>query len=176
MIMSFCTHRICQDPPKGVGVCIVDPEKRKVLLGLERFGKYRGKFNLCAGSLEPEDGGCAVNAAKRELREEFKVVVPNFDKCFCFRRPEMFRLVMIGPTPVLVGYVDSDSWKASELSSRMQEAIDDEGLPGTHKEMQEAQWFPWEDHTSMLWSRFARIAVKKVMTRPCRAPHFVKAY
>jgi 8-oxo-dGTP pyrophosphatase MutT (NUDIX family) len=163
--MACCQHRMCQGLPKGVGVCIVDPEKRKVLLGLERFGKYRGKFNICAGSLEPEDEGCAVNAAKRELREEFKLSIADFEKCFCLRRPESFRLVMIGTTPVLVGHLSVDSLRASELTAKMQEAIQDEGLPGTHKEMEAAQWFPCDEHASVAWSRFARVAIKKVLGR-----------
>lgn len=163
--MVCCQHRMCQGLPKGVAVCIVDPEQRKVLLGLERFGKYRGKFNLCAGSLEPEDEGCAVNAAKRELREEFKVSIAEFEKSFCLRRPESFRLVMIGPTPVLVGHVSANAFRACDLTAKMKEAIEDEGLPGTHKEMEEAQWFPCDDHASVAWSRFARVALKKVLSR-----------
>ena len=163
--------------PKGVAVCIVDPCQRKVLLGLERFGKYRGKFNLCAGSVEPEDGGCSLNAAQRELREEFKLTIPDFEQRFGLRRPNMFRLVMIGPTPVLVGQMSSESLDASDLTARMKDAIDDESLPGTHKEMEEAQWFPWDDHTSIQWSRFARVAVKKVITRIFPSPTaFAKAY
>lgn len=167
MASCCCKHRICHASPKGVAVCIIDPKQHKVLLGLERFGKYRGKFNLCAGSLEPEDGGCAVNAAKRELHEEFKLTVPTFDfeKSFCLGRPDMFRLVMIGPTPVLVGHFDANTLDARDLTFKMKEAIQDEVVPGTHKEMDEAQWFPWDDHVSIVWSRFARVAVKKVLSR-----------
>lgn len=171
-----CSHRICQGDPKGVAACIVDPDQRKVLLGLERFGKYRGKFNICAGSLEPEDEGCAVKAAKRELREEFKLSLDkDFDRYFCFRRNEVLRLVMIGPTPVLVGYVDANAMDPIDLTTKMKTAIEDETLPGTHKEMEEAQWFPWDDHDSMLWSRFARVALKKIMSRPSRTGYYPKA-
>lgn len=163
--MVCCKHRICQNAPKGVAVCIVDPSQRKVLLGLERFGKYRGKFNLCAGSLEPEDGGCAVEAAKRELREELKLSIANFDDYFCLRRPETLRVVMIGPTPILTGHFDASTLDARGLTSKMKEAIEDEGLPGTHKEMEEARWFAWDDCDSMIWSRFARMTMKKIMGR-----------
>jgi len=161
---------MCQCLPKGVAVCIIDPDQRKVLLGLERFGKHRGKFNLCAGSLEPEDEGCAVNAAKRELREEFKLSVADFEKSFCQGRPGGggFRLVMIGPTPVLVGHLSANSVHSSELTARMKDAIQDDGLPGTHKEMEEVQWFPCDDHASVAWSRFARVAMKKVLGRAVR--------
>lgn len=165
--MPSCSHKICQNEPKGVAVCLVDPEKKKILLGRERFGKYRGKYNLCAGSVEPEDEGCAVNAAKRELSEEFKLIVHDFDKFFgLVRRNELsLRLIMIGPTPVFVGYFDTDTLKQEDVSQLMQAAISDDALPGTQKEMEEAKWFPWDEHVSMEWSRFARIALKKFMNR-----------
>jgi 8-oxo-dGTP pyrophosphatase MutT (NUDIX family) len=158
-------HNICHDTSKGVGVCLVDPDAQRVLLGLERFGKYRNKFNVCAGSLEPEDEGCVVNAAKRELREEFKLELNTFDQHFCYGPGRTLRTTRVGPTPVLIGYFSSLALDARALTLRMRGAIDDESLPGTHKEMQEAQWFPWTDHTSLAWSRFARIVVKKVMDR-----------
>lgn len=163
-----CPHPICQREPKGVGVCIVDRDHKKVLLGLERFGKYRGKFNLCAGSVEPEDDGCVVNAALRELREEFKVHFHHldFDRYFSLGRKYMFRLVMIGTTPVFVGHLDVSTVNVTALTQQMQTAIADESLPGTHKEMEKLGWFPWDEHdTSMAWSRFARIAVAKYLQR-----------
>ncbi len=168
-----CFHKICQDEPKGVAVCLVDPGQQKILLGLERFGKYRGKFNLCAGSLEPEDGGCAVEAAKRELREEFKVVFSpqEFQRQFFFREQTVLRVIMVGATPVLIGYVDLSRLDTMELGRRMMTAIQDDTLPGTHKEMEQAQWFPWEDHASnTAWSRFARVAMKKVLSRSAHHP------
>jgi len=171
-------HRFCQNTPKGVAVCIVDPQKRTVLLGLEMFGKYRGKFNICAGSLEPEDQGCAIKAAKRELREEFKLDIADsdFQKAFCFRRPDVFRFVMVGPTPVFVGYFDADALSARDLTVQMKADIDDQALPGTHKEMEQANWFSLDENASIVWSRFARIAVKRVVSRPCRSTQIVKAY
>ena len=170
MSSSCSIHPICRQAPKGVAVCIVDPEKKTVLLGLERFGKYRGKFNLCAGSLEPEDAGCAVNAAVRELREEFKLEMPahDFGRCFGLNRNGMLRLVMVGPTPVLIGHfdMDADAVRPDRMTEDMKAAIDDGTLPGTHKEMEKARWFPWEEHdTSMAWSRFARAALKKIWYR-----------
>lgn len=166
---SCCEHHICQKETKGVGVCIVDPTQQKILLGLERFGKYRGKFNLCAGSLEPEDDGCAVNAARRELREEFKVHLTEteFARHFGFgnNRGHVLRYTMIGPTPVFIGYYDTHELKYDDLTLRMQRAIADDMLPGTQKEMEESRWFPWTEHDSMEWSRFARVALKKVMQR-----------
>lgn len=169
--MPCCKHHICQSELKGVGVCIVDPKKKQVLLGLERFGKYRGKYNLCAGSLEPEDEGCALNAAKRELREEFKLYFHevDFERHFCFRRQETLRFVMIGPTPVFIGYFDTNNLTPRNLTLRMQVAIQDDTLPGTQKEMEEARWFPWEEQNSMQWSRFARVALKKVMNRQSKS-------
>lgn len=171
--MPSCDHYICQKETKGVGVCIVDPTQQKILLGLERFGKYRGKFNLCAGSLEPEDDACAVKAAMRELREEFKVHLDEFDfmRHFGFRTHNhgtsatTLRYTMVGPTPILIGHFDVHELKYDDLTMKMQRAIDDDMLPGTQKEMEESRWFPWTDHDSMEWSRFARVSLKKVMQR-----------
>lgn len=165
--MPDCDHSICQKETKGVGVCIVDPTHQQILLGLERFGKYRGKFNICAGSLEPEDGGCAVNAAKRELREEFKLHLNDaqFGRHFGLLRG--LRYIMIGPTPVFIGHFDHETVKCDDLTTRMQAAIHDDMLPGTQKEMEEGRWFPWKDHDSMEWSRFARVSMKKAMPRSC---------
>jgi 8-oxo-dGTP pyrophosphatase MutT (NUDIX family) len=172
-----CSHQICRQEPKGVAVCIVDPKKQKVLLGLERFGKYRGKFNVCAGSLEPEDEGCAVNAAKRELREEFKLSLHDFDHYFALRRKDMWRLVMVGPTPVLIGHFDTDALHPEHLTQQMKAAIDDENLPGTHKEMEEARWFAWDEcHNTMAWSRFARVVLKKITQRSSKTPTACKIW
>ena len=172
--MTTCIHQVCQARPKGVAVCIVDPRRRKVLLGRERFGKYRGKYNLCAGSVEPEDGGCAVAAAQRELREEFKLAL-NWDRCFApkmCRRPDALRFVMVGPTPVFVGLLPLEEVDHRLLTQRMQLAIKDDGLPGTHKEMEAVEWFSWgaddgsdADAAAAAWSRFARVALRKVGQR-----------
>eukprot|EP00952_Eustigmatos_sp_NYUAD-ZCMA_P007996 33601-Eustigmatos_ZCMA.PRE.1 len=66
-----CRHNVCRSGGKGVGACIVDPTRHCVLLGLERYGRYAGRLNICAGSVEVEDGGCLIEAMLRELREEF---------------------------------------------------------------------------------------------------------
>jgi 8-oxo-dGTP pyrophosphatase MutT (NUDIX family) len=149
-----------------VGVCIIDPGRRKVLLGRERFGKYRGKFNLCAGSVEPEDDGCAVAAAQRELREEFKLAL-NWDRCFSLQSRRSFRVVMVGPTPVFVGKLPLEEVDPQVLTHHMQASILDERLPGTHKEMEAAAWFPvpLPPNADGVWSRFARAAVHKVDQR-----------
>lgn len=152
---------------KGVGVCLVDPSFRRVLLGLERFGKYRSKFNVCAGSLEPEDEGCFIKAARRELREEFKIDLDDdaFRKHFCYGPHNTLRRTMVGSTPVLIGYFVTSELDPQRLTQKMQKAIEDDALPGTQKEMAEAKWFDWDTNTSLLWSRFARIIVKKVVDR-----------
>lgn len=171
-----CSHRVCQVVPKGVAVCIVDPDRKRVLLGLERFGKYKGKYNVCAGSVEPEDDGCALNAALRELREEFKLCFADadVDAHFAVGRQAALRTVMVGPTPVFVGHFDSQRLDAAHLTARMRGDIDDAGLPGTMKEMACAQWFSWDDEPSMAWSRLTRAAMKKVAGQRSSWPHFRK--
>lgn len=155
---------MCQGVPKGVAVCIVDPEERQVLLGLERFGKYRGKYNLCAGSLEPEDDGCAVNAARREMCEEFKLAMSDveFHQHFGMGFGQNPRSIMIGATPILVGHFRKAHLPSVDLTRRMKCDMENDGLPGTWKEMETAKWFSWNDDTTLAWSRFARAVMKKV--------------
>ncbi len=48
-----------------------------------------------------------MNAAKRELREEFKLSLDTFDQHFCYGPHKTLRTVTVGATPVLVGYLSA---------------------------------------------------------------------
>ena len=55
--------------------------------------------------MDPEDRGCYINAAIRELREEVKVDVSycDFDKTFRNFSKTSIRFMMVNTTPVFVG-------------------------------------------------------------------------
>ncbi len=55
--------------------------------------------------MDPEDRGCYINAAIRELREEFKVTLSydDFENTFRNFRKTSIRFMMVNKTPVFVG-------------------------------------------------------------------------
>ena len=107
---ASCGHRTCDrlrllGAARGVGVFLYNQSKACVLMGLERFGQYAGHLNLCGGRMDPQDRGCYINAAIRELREEFKVSLSydDFENTFRNFRKTSIRFMMVNKTPVLVG-------------------------------------------------------------------------
>lgn len=107
-----------------------------MLLGTERFGRYKGKQNLCSGHIETYDNGCALEAARRELCEEFKITLS----------PEEWEarvrcLMFVGKTPVFHLRLSSlDMVLIEALNARIARDLQDESLPGTEKEMQRVAW------------------------------------
>lgn len=156
-------HSICKLKSKGVGACIVDPTRRKILLGMERFGKYASKLNVCSGSVEPEDDECLVNAIRRELKEEFKMDLSDddFQRLFCnrFHQP---RIMVLGTTPIFIAWVDSNNHSTDDMISKMLSDIHSTTLPDTYKEMNFATWYPINDEKSKCVSRFASAIMKRI--------------
>jgi 8-oxo-dGTP pyrophosphatase MutT (NUDIX family) len=114
-IHAFCTHIRHFRYHKnlnigGVGVVIMNNYYRRewvILLGKEVSGRYAGKYNICSGNLDNSDNGCYINAAKRELYEEFKIDAFNdktFDKIFKDSQNQI-RFILHHDTPILVGIV-----------------------------------------------------------------------
>jgi 8-oxo-dGTP pyrophosphatase MutT (NUDIX family) len=77
----MCNHNTCVSI-RNAGACNsiacvlvnnYNGAKIVIYLGKERGGNYTGQYNLCAGKLEPCDGGCYLKALQRELGEEFKI-------------------------------------------------------------------------------------------------------
>lgn len=132
-------------------MCVYDPVRAKVLVGRERFGRYRGKYNICGGHVEPEDGGCLVEAARRELREEFKIGFPL----------QIDHTLFLGTKPVFCCRVDSSVLKAEELEEMMQRAVQDKEAPGSEKEMDDARWVCMFVENVVL-SRFAKVTLKRL--------------
>ena len=159
-----CAHPICRRPHKGVGVVILDPSHGTVLLGKERFGRYKGRFNICAGSMEKEDGGCVVRAALRELMEEFKMTIGSAEWQRHFvRKDGSPRLVFLGTTPVVVGLFDSQALEDTYISTLMRHHVQVEGMQPTWQEMEEARWVSIQDvrpHAALPTSRFAQAVMR----------------
>jgi 8-oxo-dGTP pyrophosphatase MutT (NUDIX family) len=109
----MCNHKTCaklhaKGAGNGVGVAVFEHYNGSIpviMLGHERSGQYKGEMNMCAGKLDPSDGGCYIVGAKRELREEFKINVTsaNFDQIFKNSRTNRVRVMMIGKTPIFIG-------------------------------------------------------------------------
>lgn len=81
------------DPSKlKFGVAIVpmtryygDEKEQSAILGLECGRIHKTTHNLCTSSMKPNDGGCFLKAAWRELTEEFKIILngwKDFDSIF----------------------------------------------------------------------------------------------
>ena len=139
---------------------VYDPIRRKILVGRERFGRYKGKFNICGGHVEPEDRGCALNAALRELGEEFKILASS-DPIEVLLRHTMF----VGTTPVFVAVVDSSLLPEEDLEAKMLRDVTNDSLPGTRKEMDQARWIPMSEAHDLSISRFAKMIIRKLVSR-----------
>ncbi len=60
---------------EAASVCLVDPERRQVLIGRRLEAPSRGRWAFPGGHLEP--GETHLQAAERELLEETGVVLPD---------------------------------------------------------------------------------------------------
>lgn len=110
----MCKHKTCKKfnaiGVKGVACIVLNWYNGKtpvVMLGKEKGGQYKGTWNLCAGKIEPKDGGCVLLALLRELGEEFKIFL-QFGKIFDFHFRSQngsgpIRYFMMGKTAVFVG-------------------------------------------------------------------------
>lgn len=85
-----------------------------ILLAKERGGYYKDQYNLCAGKLEPEDHGCYISGAIRELCQEFKISLDYSEFDLHFRTGRIsggtigkLRYKMMNGTPVFIGHFPS---------------------------------------------------------------------
>jgi 8-oxo-dGTP pyrophosphatase MutT (NUDIX family) len=138
-------------------------------MGKERFGRYRGKWNLCAGSVEECDIGCLVAAACRELREEFKLDIqierwPLYvRKCIWLAQTVVF---IIKP-PVGLDVLHLDTVNALTLR--------DAQRADTEKEMETIQWIALDRVPNMPVSALARYILKKHLKSEEVPPSFAHA-
>lgn len=61
----------------GVAIVILQKDRKEVssLICLESSGKYKGKYNITTGKIEPIDNGCRINTCCRELFEELNILL-----------------------------------------------------------------------------------------------------
>ncbi len=154
-----CSHFVCTRKAKGVVVCVVDVDERCVLMGKERFGRYKNKWNLCAGSVEECDDGCLIAAAIRELKEEFKLRVPLHEWPLYFRK-----CYWLAATAVFV--IKPPSVDPSYLNALNQASLGDTKLPSTHHEIQEITWVQLGTDENLPISALAKYIMKKFFNSP----------
>lgn len=112
----MCKHKTCQEIKENGGnikgsaavlplVNYYGKGKHVALLGKEREGQHKGKYNLVSGKSDNNDG-CYIETAMRELSEEFKINIVNskqFDNYFRCEKDKTVRWFMFKGTPVFVG-------------------------------------------------------------------------
>lgn len=173
----MCHHHSCatfrQAGATGIACVILNlyikngiPTQYVSLLGLEKHGNFKGTFNLCAGGLEPQDRGCYLMAARRELAEEFKIQTPDFtafDNIFKGSQGRL-RYIMHHNTPVLIGVVKKVS--RGILNPLIQRDNANHSLPFSYKEMECVDWFRLDgrqmDGLNLPVSSFASSVMRKV--------------
>jgi len=141
---KMCNHQICKhfvESGIGKGIAILpllyySSKTNKFwagLLGKEKYGKYAGQMNLCAGKMEKEDSNCWLATASRELYEEFKIhlSISQFQGIFT-------KWILIGRTPVFFG--EFKGLRKTPLNNAIQSANSNPLLPHCHKEMEKVGW------------------------------------
>lgn len=127
-----CKHNICsilyrrvRNADKGGAGCLIVTKvdnKWVVLLGYEKYGtKNKNKLNLAAGGRNPNDNGCYIRCALRELNEEYKINLSEkeFFKYFTDTENKVQYQIMGGVTPVFIGVIPKI--EISELNKKIKE-------------------------------------------------------
>lgn len=123
-------------------------------MGKERFGRYRGRWNVCAGSVEDCDQGCLVSACLRELREEFKLQLDEDTWQRCTQRIFWIASTMVAvlrPPPRL---------DVHALDMENARVLQDDNVPPTYKEMERIGWISANDVVTPM-SSLARYIVRR---------------
>jgi 8-oxo-dGTP pyrophosphatase MutT (NUDIX family) len=146
-----CKHRECVDARRrgarrGVAVAVMSRHAGKLvcLLGLERAGRYRNQYNLCAGELEWHDYDCYRWAAMRELSEEMKMDATHgatFDSMFRDGRGHA-RVFIHKHTPVYVARYPYSVPRRERINTTLALVSDDSaGTRWSHREMAKVAYF-----------------------------------
>ena len=147
----MCQHHSCQifrrSNASGVACILLNHHVKNgksigwvSLLGLEKHGRFKGSYNLCAGGIEKKDQGCYLRALMRELAEEFKIRISDFDAFDAiFKGNKGLRYIVHGGTPVFIGVVNNV--KSAKLNALIDRDNRDYNLPFAYKEMARVDWF-----------------------------------
>lgn len=127
---------------------------------------YANLWNICSGKLEPQDGGCYLRAAVRELYEEMKLLVKfpvEFDRHF---KDGEIQYIMHRKTPVFIGVFPSLS--RVPLNILIKTDNSNPNLPATQRETQGVDIFRIPDGqshdstTQLTKSPFADAVIRKI--------------
>ena len=101
-----------------------------MLLGYERTGRNKNKYNICCGTMEPSDKQCYLNLAKRELREEFKI---NFNACEKYKTIDGYLI------PIFVVYFKDIN--IDVINKKLIDDMENYNLPNYMKEIDHVKFF-----------------------------------
>lgn len=152
----MCKHKTCSEIKTarmnlgktgkgGVGLVLLNnyygKGKYVILLGKEKRGSYKNEYNLCAGGVESFDNSCYIEAAKRELREEFKIDIQDykeFDKIFR-NSSNKIRYVIHNSTPIFIGLISGI--KRDDLNKKIKDDNNNITLSRSYHEMERVDYF-----------------------------------
>lgn len=132
----------------GVGCAVVNNyiisngsryvQLKTILLGIERAGRYANQYNICGGKRDTLDE-CFIDAATRELFEEFKLQLTRDEFITRCIRKNRLNVVVIGKTPVFV--IEFTGLKRSTCNKIINNHNTDLQLGNQYKEMKRVDWF-----------------------------------
>lgn len=155
----MCNCRYCQllfnhgaDFKSGAGVAVVNyynlsngKKVRSILLGKERFGKYKNFYNICSGK-KHDLSECFIMTAARELAEEFKIgfaylndphTLYNKFLQHCMSYNGVLNFVIHHGTPVFIFYIQGVSRR--KINDIIQ-SHNSTTLPNYLKEIKRVDW------------------------------------
>jgi hypothetical protein len=148
-------HNICIKSLGKTASCVVvvDLEKDKILLGNERYGRNKNKYNICCGTMEIKDNQCYFNLAIRELKEEFKL---NFEDCYDYKYFNGFII------PVFIVYFKSIN--IDEINKKITNDNNNLILPKYCKEINDLKYFDiFESILNDKVTSFSKKIIKKYL-------------
>lgn len=148
--MSCPLHDVCKLNTSGVAICIVDPRRRTVLMGRERWGKYAGRYNICSGGVDQsKDHGCLMRTAMRELNEEFKLrfeELRDFERFVSVPSTGRLRYMVLGTTPIFIAWIDQTKLSLDRIMYHMRRDLDPKRKTDPcYQEMDDVQWVHIDD-------------------------------
>lgn len=158
-VCNCSIHKTCmaltqQGASFGIGVVALLNYRHKdgresdvMAVGRERGGKYKGEYNLCAGSGENTDKNwegefCFLMIVQREFREEFKINAPFANDIFnsYFKGSNgRIRYFMHHRTPIFVATLPNGTSRGP-IKNAMVNACNNPSLPWCEKEMDDFEY------------------------------------
>ena len=167
--IKYCKrHKTCREASKnnvtGVAVLLLNNYHDKnndtitpvLLFGKERFGRYAGSYNTCAGKLEKKNNYCVIQAAMEEITEETAIscrTFAKFDKLCKDKETNKLRKFIFknshASLTVFVAHLHSLNIFKDKLNAKLKENILNKDLPKDYKEIDRVDWFKLYDLTQL---------------------------